>query len=150
DQLGLGITSGSGKSTKNASDEGDGNVQAYSHYGAVSFDKSGKVTSSIIDASQVNVTFSTEGKLTSELTGDFNTKLELGYDYNMKAASPIGKEWFEQSEGFSNYIKGKKASDVSGIALTDGYPADEDLLSSVTMHITDMITVVEEASAVVK
>lgn len=150
DKLGLGITSGSGSKTKSASADGDGTVQAYSHYGAVTFDKNGKVTSSIIDASQVNVTFSTEGKLTSELKDDFKTKLELGNDYNMKAASPIGKEWFEQSEGFSNYIKGKTAADVSGIALSEGYPADEDLLSSVTMHITDMIAVVEEAGAMVK
>lgn len=150
DQLGLGITAASGNKTKNASDEGDGTVQAYSHFGAVSFDKSGKITSSIIDASQVNVAFSTEGKLTSELTGDFKTKLELGDGYNMREASAIGKEWFEQSEGFSNYIKGKTVSDVTGIALTDGYPADEDLLSSVTMHITDLIAVVKEASAVAK
>ena len=150
DKLGLGITSGAGSKTKNASDEGDGTVQAYSHYGAVSFDKLGKITSSIIDASQTNVTFRAEGKLTSDLTGDFKTKLELGYDYNMKDASPIGKEWFEQSEAFCDYIKGKTVADVKGIALVDGYPADEDLLSSVTMHITDFIIVVDEAGAVAK
>lgn len=150
DQLGLGITSGSGNKTKNASAEEDGIVQAYSHYGAVSFDKSGKITSSVIDASQTNVTFNAEGKLTSDLTGDFKTKLELGYDYNMKAASSIGKEWFEQSEAFCDYIKGKKVSDVTSIAVTDGYPADEDLLNSVTMHITDLLAVVEEAGAVAK
>ena len=68
----------------------------------------------------------------------------------MKGASPIGKEWFEQSEAFCEYIKGKKVSDVKGIALNDGYPADEDLLNSVTMHITDFLTVVEEAGAVAK
>jgi hypothetical protein len=150
DKLGLGITSGAGSKTKNATAEEDGTVQAYSHYGAVSFDKNGKITSSIIDASQTNVSFNAEGKLTSELTGDFKTKLELGYDYNMKGASPIGKEWFEQSEAFCEYIKGKKISDVKGIALNDGYPADEDLLNSVTMHITDFLTVVEEAGAVAK
>lgn len=150
DQLGLGITSGSGNKTANASAEGDGTVQAYSHYGAVSFDKNGKITSSIIDASQVNVTFSADGKLTSELAGDFKTKLELGDAYDMKKASNIGKEWFEQSEGFSNYIKGKTSSDVSGIALADGYPTDEDLTSSVTMSITEMIEVVKEAYDVKK
>jgi hypothetical protein len=150
DKLGLGITSTSGSKTKNATAEEDGCVQAYSHYGAVTFDKNGKVTSSIIDASQTNVTFNAEGKLTSELTGDFKTKLELGDAYNMRPASGIGKEWFEQSEGFSNYIKGKTASDVANISLADGYPAGEDLLSSVTMHITDLIAVVKEAGAVAK
>lgn len=150
DQLGLGITSGSGSKTVNASAEADGIVQAYSHYSAVSFDKSGKITSSIIDSSQTNVTFNTEGKLTSDNAATFKTKLELGYDYDMKDASPIGKEWFEQSEAFCEYIKGKKVSDVTGIALNDGYPADEDLLNSVTMHITDFLAVVEEAGAVAK
>jgi hypothetical protein len=150
DKLGLGITSGSGSKTKNASADGDGMFQAYSHYGAVTFDKSGKITSSVIDASQTNVSFSTEGKLTSDLADDFKTKLELGDGYNMRAASPIGKEWFEQSEAFCDYMKGKKVSDISGIALSDGYPAEEDLLSSVTMHITDFIIVVEEAGAVTK
>lgn len=150
DKLGLGITSTSGSKTKNAAADADGCVQAYSHYGAVTFDKNGIVTSSIIDASQTNVTFTAEGKITSDLKGEFKTKLELGNDYNMKPASGIGKEWFEQSEGFSNYIKGKTVSEVANIALTDGYPADEDLLSSVTMHATDLIEVVKEAGAVVK
>jgi predicted ATPase len=150
DQLGLGITSGSGSKTANATAENDGTVQAYSHYSAVSFDKSGKITSSIIDASQTNVTFSTEGKLTSNLNGDFKTKLELGDAYDMRKASNIKKEWFEQSEAFCEYVKGKTVSDVKGIALSEGYPADEDLLSSVTMHITDFVTVIEEAGAVKK
>ena len=150
DKLGLGITSVSGKSTKNASEEGDGNVQAYSHYSAVSLDKNGKITSSIIDASQTNVAFNIEGKLTSELTGDFNTKLELGNDYNMKGASPIGKEWFEQSEAFSNYMKGKTISDITGLALENNVATDKDLVSSVTITINDFITTVERAGAVAK
>ncbi|NLJ96853.1 MAG: hypothetical protein GX321_06830 [Clostridiales bacterium] len=150
DKLGLGIVSGSGNKTTNASDEADGMVQAYTHYGAVSFDKDGKITSSIIDASQTNVSFSNEGKLTSDLNGDFKSKLELGYDYNMKGNSEIGKEWFEQSEGFSEYIKGKTVSEVSGISLQGGYPADEDLTASVTMNVADFLKVVEEAGQYAK
>ena len=38
DKLGLGITSGSGKSTKSASADGDGTVQAYTHYNVVSLE----------------------------------------------------------------------------------------------------------------
>ncbi|NLL73792.1 MAG: hypothetical protein GX237_09735 [Clostridiales bacterium] len=68
----------------------------------------------------------------------------------MKAASPIGKEWFEQSEAFSKYIKGKTVSDVTGISLQGGYPADEDLTATVTMKIGDFIKVVEEASKYAK
>ncbi len=150
DTLGLGITSGSGNATKNVADGADGVVQAYSHYSAVSFDKSGKITSSIIDASQTNVSFNAEGKLTSDLKGDFKTKLELGNAYDMKKASPIGKEWFEQSEAFSNYMKGKKAADITGLKLEDGVATDSDLVSSVTITITDFVKSVEKAAKVAK
>ena len=150
DQLGLGIISASGKSTKSASADGDGTTQAYTHYGAISFDKNGKVTSSILDASQTNVSFSTEGKLTSDLADDFKTKLELGADYGMIKASPIGKEWFEQSEAFSNYIKGKKVADITGISLEDGVATEKDLESSVTITVTDFLTVIEKAGAAAK
>lgn len=150
DKLGLGIVSGSGSETANASDEKDGIVQAYSHYGAVSFDKNDKITSSIIDASQTNVAFSTEGLLTSDLGEAFKSKLEFGNDYNMKGHSEIGKEWFEQSEAFSEYIKGKTVAEVSGISLQGGYPADEDLTASVTMSVADFLKVVEEAGSYAK
>lgn len=150
DKLGLGIVAGSGNKTVNASEEADGNFQAYTHFGAVSFDKNGKITSSVIDASQTDVSFSTEGIITSDLNAEFKSKLELGDGYGMKAASPIGKEWFEQSEAFSKYIKGKTVSDVTGISLQGGYPADEDLTATVTMKIGDFIKVVEEASKYAK
>ena len=150
DKLGLGIVAGAGSRTANASEEGDGNLQATTTYGAVSFDKNGKITSSVIDSSQSDVSFSTEGIITSDLNKEYQTKLELGDEYNMKGTSPIGKEWFEQSEGFSDYIKGKTVSEVSGISLQGGYPTDEDLTASVTINITDFLTVVEEASEYAK
>lgn len=150
DKLGLGIISGAHRTSKNASAEEDGLVTAYSHYGAISLDKNGKITSSIIDASQTNVTFNAEGQLTSDLSGPFETKLELGYGYNMKDASPIGKEWFEQSEAFCNYMKGKTVADITGLALDNGVATDKDLVSSVTITINDFLTVVEKAGAVAK
>ncbi|NLP35538.1 MAG: hypothetical protein GX359_10190 [Clostridiales bacterium] len=148
DKLGLGIVSNLGKS-KNASDEGDGLAQAYTHYAAVSLDKDSKITSSIIDASQGNVNFSVEGKVTV-IAEEIQTKNELGDGYGMKGASPIGKEWFEQAKAFADYITGKKVADVSGIALDGGKATDEDLTSSVTVTITDFIGAVERAAAAAK
>lgn len=147
DKLGLAIVGAiDGKNTKNAADA-DGTAMAYSHYGAVSFDKNGKITSSVIDASQSNVAFSKDGKITSDLTEVVETKLERGDGYGMKAASLIGKEWFEQSKAFSDYIKGKTVSDVTGIALSEGKASDEDLKSSVTVTIGEFIEVVKKANA---
>jgi len=150
DKLGLGLTSGAHYTSKNATAEEDGVVNVYSHYGLITLDKKGKITSSIIDASQSKVYFNAEGKITSDLTGPFETKLELGYAYDMKKASGIGKEWFEQSEAFCNYMKGKTVADISGLALDNGVPTDKDLVSSVTITVTDFITVVEKAGAVAK
>ncbi len=149
DRLGLGIISGTGHS-KNAAD-GDGLAQPYTFYGAITLDKDGKITSSIIDASQANIAFSKEGKITSDLTAEFKTKNELGDGYGMKKSSGIGKEWFEQAKSFSNYITGKTPADVKAIALNDeGAPTAADLTSSVTVSIGEFLTVVDKAGATAK
>lgn len=150
DKLGLGITSTVGSSSKNATADADGVAQAYNHYGVITLDAKGKITSSIIDASQGNVNFSADGKITSDPTAAFLTKLELGDDYHMKGASPIGKEWFEQSKAFSDYIKGKTVADVTGIAIDGGKATSADLTSSVTIKIGDFITAIGKAGATAK
>lgn len=150
DKLGLGIVAAIGSQSANAED-GDGVAQAYSHYAAITLDKAGKITSSTMDASQSEVKFSKEGKLTEVGAADaYQTKNELGDDYTMKDASPIGKEWFEQAEGFSKYITGKTLEEVKGISLEGGKATDEDLLSSVTITISDFIEAVEKAGSKAK
>lgn len=144
DKVGLGLISKVGSSSKDAGED-DGVAQAYTTYSAITLDKNNKVTSSIFDASQTNIKFNTTGEITSDLTGGFKSKLELGNDYNMKDASPIGKEWFEQSKSFSDYIKGKTVSEVTGIKLTDGVATD--LASSVTITIGDFLTTISKAGA---
>ena len=150
DKLGLGIISKLGHSTKNAGD-GDGVAQAYTHYGVVTLGADGKITSSIIDASQANISFSKEGKITSDKAATYQTKNELGEGYNMRGASPIKKEWFEQSKAFTDYIVGKKIKEVTGIALNEnGAPTSKDLTSSVTVDIGDFLTVIEKACTTAK
>lgn len=144
DKLGLGIVTTIDKS-KDAGDE-DGLVQVYTHYAAVTFDEAGVVTSAVMDASQANIVFSAEGKIVSDLGMVVKTKVELGDDYGMIKASPIGKEWYEQAEAFAEYIVGKTAAEVGGIALTEGGEAsDSDLASSVSMTISHMMDVVGRA-----
>lgn len=146
DKLGLGVLTTISKS-KDAADK-DGVAQAYSSYAAVTFGADGKITSSIIDASQSNVNFSKEGKVTSDLKGALKTKLELGADYGLAKASAIKKEWFEQADALQKYIVGKTAAEVKGIAVNEkGAAADAELASSVTISISAYITVIEKASA---
>ncbi|MEG1417985.1 MAG: hypothetical protein RSC55_05080, partial [Oscillospiraceae bacterium] len=71
---------------------------------------------------------------------------ELGTAYGLSKASSIGKDWNEQAASFAAYATGKTLDEVKGIALKEGVPADADLMSSVTIHVADFITLIEKAS----
>ncbi len=146
DKLGLGVYT----TISNSADAGDkeGVAQAYSNYAATTFDANGKITSSYIDASQSNVNFTKEGKITSDLKAELKTKQELGAGYGMAKASSIGKEWNEQINEFAKFVTGKTIDQVKGIAVNaEGVPSEKDLTSSVTIHIGDYQTVIEKSSA---
>ena len=143
DKLGLAAVTSIAKS-KDAAEE-DGTAQAYVTVNAVTVDAEGKITSAIIDAVQANVKFDATGKITSDLTAEVLTKNELGDDYGMKAASTIGKEWNEQAAAYAAYTIGKTVDEVNGTAVNEGVPADADLASSVTVHITDFNSVITKA-----
>ena len=146
DKLGLGVVTNINKS-KDATAEAEGQVQFYSFYGAVTQDADGKITSCIIDASQANVKFDATGKITSDLTAAPMTKNELKEDYGMKAASGIGKEWYEQAAAFAEYVVGKTVDEVTGIAVDEkGHATDADLTASVTISINDMQAVIAKAA----
>jgi len=149
DKLGLGVnTSISG--SKDAADK-DGLVEVYSYYTATTFDASGKVTTSIIDATQGDVNFSKEGKITSDIKAPVQTKNELGDKYGMKKASKIGKEWNEEAAAFAKYAVGKTVSEIKGIAVTsEGIPSGADLNTSVTIHIAPFQSIIEAASKTAK
>jgi hypothetical protein len=67
DKLGLGVYSDIANS-KDATADAAGLAQAYTYYTATTFDKDGKITSSVIDASQGNVNFDATGTITTDLT----------------------------------------------------------------------------------
>lgn len=146
DKLGIGTYTDMAKSTDATADKA-GLAQAYAYYTATSFDASGKITSCIIDASQGNVNFDTTGAITTDLAVAPKTKQELKEAYDMKKASGIGKEWYEQANSFAEYVNGKTVEEVKGIALTEGKPADVDLAASVTVHVNSFQDVIEKAYA---
>ncbi len=145
DKLGLGVVTTIAKS-KDATADKEGLAQAYSTYTAATFDADGKVTSSIIDASQANVNFDAKGKITTDLAVAPITKVELGEGYGMKKASAIGKEWYEQANAFAAYVVGKTVEEIKGIAVDEsGHATVEDLVSSVTVGIESFQTNLEKA-----
>ncbi len=133
--------------SKDAAADADGLAQADSLVVAVTVDANGVITDCVIDQAQSKVNFSAAGELVTPMDTVFKTKNELGTDYGMGASSAIGKEWNEQAEAFAQYVIGKTAEEVSGIALSEGYAADEDLKASVTVHINDFMAGVEKAVA---
>lgn len=145
DKLGLGVATDIAKS-KDATAEADGLAQAYSYYTVVTTDAKGKITSNILDASQGNVNFSAAGVVTSDLTVAPQTKQELKEGYGMKKASAIGKEWYEQANAFAKYATGKTLEAVKGVAVdAEGLTTDADLVSSVTVHVTSFVDIIEKA-----
>jgi len=65
----------------------------------------------------------------------------------MKKASSIGKEWNEQAAAFAKYITGKTTAEAAGIAINEeGVTTEADLLSSVTIHISDFLELVTKAA----
>mgnify|MGYP001211641779 CR=1 FL=1 len=147
DKLGLAVETTISNSA-DATAEKDGVAQAYSMYTATTFGADGRITSCILDASQSNVNFNTSGKITTDLkAANLQTKNELGEAYGMKKASNIKKEWNEQAAAFAEYVKGKTADEVKGIALNEeGKTTEAELTSSVTIHVTDFLTIIDKAA----
>lgn len=146
DKLGLGIES-SGAQSADAGEK-DGIAQVYSYFTASTFGADGKITSSVIDATQNKVTFDKTGKITSDVKAEQKSKNELGDAYGMKKASKIGKEWNEQAAAFAKYVVGKTADEVKGIAVdSEGKATDKELTASVTVHVGDFMKILDKAAA---
>uniref|UniRef100_UPI0032607667 hypothetical protein n=1 Tax=Clostridium sp. NkU-1 TaxID=1095009 RepID=UPI0032607667 len=143
---GYAVISSIGKSTD--AGEKDGLAEVDTMFAAVLVDGSGKIVDCKIDSVQTKVNFSKEGKLLTDLGTVVESKNELGEKYGMKKASAISKEWNEQAAGFAQYVIGKTADEVKGIAVSaDGIADDADLKATITVHIGDFINVVEQAAA---
>lgn len=134
------------KSSKDASADADGVGQVDSVVVAVNVDKNGKIVACKIDTAQTKIKFSADGKITTNLATEFLSKQSLKEDYDMKKASGIGKEWYEQANAFAEYVTGKTINEVKGIKLNEqGVPTEADLASSVTIHVNDYIKAIEKA-----
>ena len=57
--------------------------------------------------------------LLSTSGADTQSKWEKLEGYNMKGASPIGKEWYEQAEAFENLAVGKTVAELVALEQTD-------------------------------
>lgn len=136
-KTGLAVVTSVEKS-KDATSDAEGYGQFDSVVVAVTVDKDGKVVKAVIDNAQTKVNFSTEGKLTSDLTASYKSKQELKDEYGMKGASTLNKEWYEHANSLAEYFVGKTADEIKAIPTDDaGVSTDADLVSSVTIKINE-------------
>ncbi len=123
----------------------DGDATYNATVAAVVLDKNGEIADCVIDAIQNGVEIE-NGIIDDDAADeDFETKNEDGDDYGMKKYSGIGKEWYEQAEHFADYIIGMTADEVSKIALNEGKPTDQLILSGCTIGVSDFIKAVVAA-----
>lgn len=146
-KTGLAVVSSLEKS-KDAAADADGLAEVDSTVVAVLVGEDGTILACDIDFAQTKINFSAAGTLTTDAATTFKSKQDLGDEYGMKGSSGIGKEWYEQADAFAAYVVGKTVDEVKGIAVDEsGVTTDADLVSSVTVHVTDFIAGVEKAVA---
>ena len=121
-------------------------AQSDATFVAVAVDGSGVIQSCVIDAVQAKVRFDENGQITTDISVPVESKNELGPRYGMAKASGIGKEWNEQMKSLADYVVGKTAAEVKGIAFKDGKPEDVDLASSVTVYMGGYISAIADAA----
>ena len=135
-RTGIGIISRLERS-QNAGDT-DGSAEISTVAAAVTVDEGDRIVGCSIDMVEQKLTISNTGSIGSPANTQYTTKKELGDSYGMKAASEIGKEWYEQVESFEQYVTGKTIEEINGIKTdSHGYVEDSSLNSSVTISISD-------------
>lgn len=121
--------------------------------GSGAAEKSGEVSSQPNDKGQVTTVKVTtkDDKITKieindtyEKDGEATTKKELKDGYNMKQASSIGKEWWEQIAYLEDFIT-KNGLEKVGALNEEGKPTNADVLSGCTMAIDSYVKTAEEA-----
>ena len=134
-----------------ATADADGLAQCDTTAGAYTISADGVITDIELDCVQTKINFNASGELTTAEGTTWTTKTDLEYDYHMQGASPIGKEWFEQTNFFEDYCKGKTVDEIAGIEVNpdNGHVAESevDLVAGTTMNISSFVNVINKSQA---
>ena len=128
--------------TTAATADAAGNVAGYIYLCAVTLDDEGKIVDVVFDATQPKGSFDATGAIVGEAVTDVVTKNEIKEGYGMKAISPIGKEWYEQTAAFCAFITGKTLNEAIAIAVN---PAETDVATSCTIGTEDFLKLIVKA-----
>lgn len=141
-KLGMGVVTSIGSSSA-------GNAQVDATVAAVVLDADGKIVSCAVDVAQNKMDI-TDGEVPEDAASmTFKSKKEKLDEYNMKPASGIGKEWYEQAEAFEAYVVGKTADEVAAIPVETNehgvVTTDETLKAGCTMSVDALINATVKA-----
>lgn len=129
-----------------ATAEKEGRIQTNVMFVGAAFDKDGKVIAASLDTAQNQGTFDTLGAIL--VADSAKTKNEKGAEYGMAASSTIGKDWFEQAQGLTNYWKGKTADEIAAMELdADNKSTNADVLTTTTVSIDTYMATLAKAYA---
>ena len=131
--MSLGVEAVNASSDVTATDDRDVNAEIDISLVALTLDAEGRVTSAVADMAEPALTVAADGGITAP--DKVETKLEQGDRYGMRGASSLNKEWYEHSEGFCGYLKGKTRAEVAAIPA-DG--SDADLMALCTISVADL------------
>lgn len=113
----------------------------------VVLDKDGKIVACRLDVAQNKYGFDEDEE--EVVFTRLETKMELKEGYNMKPASPIGKEWYEQAKAFEAFVVGKTAAEVEALTVVQNgshWVSNDPVLSAgCTMDIVDFKAAVVKA-----
>ena len=110
------------------------------------FNLKGEKDSVAPESTKLIALFGADGVITTDLTAPVQTKNELGENYGMKKYAGSAYEWNEQAAAFAQYVTGKTAADVAGMAVAEGKPADADLAATVTIAVGGFQALIEKAA----
>lgn len=116
-----------------ADDDHDVTAQVDITVTALTLDADDRVTGAVADVAEPALTVGADGTVSApEMV---KTKVEQGDSYGMRGASSLDKEWYEHSEGWCDYLKGKTRTEIAGIP-DDG--SDADLAALCTISVTEL------------
>ena len=91
---------------------------------------------------QAKGAFDAAGAVSGEAAIEPQTKMEKKEGYNMKAASPIGKEYYEQMAALEAWCVGKTVEEVITMSADDA-----DLKAGCTVKLGDHLIALQKAAA---
>ena len=127
----------------------DGKYEVYTNVCHVVLDEEGKIVDVWFDAVQTKLGFTTKGEVKNEAGSVVASKVELKEKYGMATYVPTAKgEWYQQVRALEQYCIGKTVAEVlSTPATASGVLEVEDLKSSCTIGVTDLLKALEMAAA---